>query len=158
MLIMFGIADPQHTPPLGPKSQNVRLRRPVSDLATHPPPWVLVEVIPIKCQGSKNNNDLWIQPKIQVLLGTRASLRKTRRFWWFFALCRTTLFCISSTRIPFWWSQNRVRKKKFQTGFIRRTDLRSIWRLPGPTLSTRKRRYSREMTQNRVPDRTLRFC
>ena len=47
-------------------------------------------------------------------------------------------------------------KKKFQNGLIgKRTDLSSIWRLPGPTLSTRKRRYIRETAQIGDPDRTL---
>ena len=36
-----------------------------------------------------------------------------------------------------------------------RTDLSSIRRLPGPTLRTRKRLYSRETAQKKDPDRTL---
>ena len=68
-------------------------------------------------------------------------------------------FLVFTTKIHVRRSQNRLRKKKFQSGYThhRRTDLSSIWRLAGPTFGTRKRRYFRETRQNGVPDRTLQF-
>ena len=70
------------------------------------------------------------------------------------------LFRVSSLKIPVWWPRNRLRKKKFQTGFHnikRRTDLSSIWRLAGPTFGTRNLVISREKPQIEVPDRALKF-
>ena len=69
------------------------------------------------------------------------------------------LFCVFTTKIHFWRSENRLRKKKVSNWLPqhRRTDLSSIWRLAGPTFDTRKRRYSREKPQIEVPRRTLQF-
>ena len=64
---------------------------------------------------------------------------------------------VSSTTIPFWRSQNRLRKKQNLNGYITRTDLSSIWSLAGPNFGTRKRRYSREIPQIEDADRTLQF-
>ena len=50
------------------------------------------------------------------------------------------------------------KKSLMRTNTQHRTDLSSIWGLPGPTFKTRKLVIFREIAQIGVPDRTLWFC
>ena len=68
----------------------------------------------------------------------------------------TDFFLFLCRKFTFGGPETGSEKKKFQNGIIiKRTDLSSIWRLPGPTLRTRKRLCSRETAQMGDPDRTL---
>ena len=93
------------------------------------------------------------QPKLEAgprLVQFEASVRVRSTFLtdFFVFLCRKFTFGGPETG-----SEKKVLNGINNIG--KRTDLSSIWRLPGPTLRPRKRLCSRETAQMGDPDRTL---